>query len=431
VAENLKLSGRLQFTYNVMIGRQQGRNTNAGNALCLDCHTPSSHKGVNCAICHGTHGTGNLYDVRGRLGTPGGYADVTFTSMTAMGGSHGVCTVCHTTTMYHNVTSIAPVDHYDNQVCVDCHPHRTGFPSFTTVWNPVKRWFAGLLATDTAYAKPPAWVTDGTLPPGLANHSIPSQAWENGLKKFKVSFEIVRKAAAQQSSQGAIKDDIIYYYHNDHLGTPCFLTDETGAIVWRREQTPFGVTSFERGTTTENLRFPGQYWDEETGLAQNWHRDYRAGLGRYVEADPIRLAGGVNSYEYSSNNPINWIDPAGLTVQLCCREIEVKGTKGKIAHALGLKHCFIKTDTKEAGMGDFYERKELPSNPYGIPTKITDHTGQSLKSDCHTIKDVDEDCVNRELQIGKYTGEWGWSNNCNTLAKAILNKCTINRPRCH
>jgi RHS repeat-associated protein len=213
--------------------------------------------------------------------------------------------------MYQNITSLSPVGHYDNQICTDCHPHRTGFPSFTKVWNPVRRWFAELLGSDTAYAKPPAWVTDGTLPPGLQNHSLPPQAWENGLRKFKVSFEIVRQAAAQQSSQGAIKDDIIYYYHNDHLGTPCFLTDETGAIVWRREQTPFGVTTFERGTATEPLRFPGQHFDAETGLAQNWHRDYNAGLGRYVESDPIGQWGGLNLYPNANNNPLVWFDING------------------------------------------------------------------------------------------------------------------------
>jgi hypothetical protein len=80
------------------------------------------------------------------------------------------------------------------------------------VFNPIKQWFAELLSADTAYAKPPAWVTDGALPPPLANHSIPAQAWANGLKRFKVSFEIVRQneSSLQQNSQSVIKDDIIY-----------------------------------------------------------------------------------------------------------------------------------------------------------------------------------------------------------------------------
>jgi RHS repeat-associated protein len=114
------------------------------------------------------------------------------------------------------------------------------------------------------------------------------------------------------SGQAEIKDDIITYYHNDHLGTPMFLTDETGAIVWRREQEPFGGTSYLRGGVTENLRFPGQYYDAETGLAQNRHRDYSSRLGRYTEADPIGLSGGVNLYIYGYGNPVSNTDSTGL-----------------------------------------------------------------------------------------------------------------------
>jgi RHS repeat-associated protein len=177
-------------------------------------------------------------------------------------------------------------------------------------------WLTGFVADyiNAIYAKPPAWVTDGTLPPGLQNHSLPEQAWENGLKRFAVHFEIVRQSTSQpQGGQSAIKDDIIYYYHNDHLGTPLFLTDETGSIVWRREQTPFGETSFERGATTENLRFPGQYWDGEKQSSYNYYRDsYTPGLGRYGQADPIGQGGGINPFIYIDNNPSLSIDLYGL-----------------------------------------------------------------------------------------------------------------------
>jgi RHS repeat-associated protein len=60
-----------------------------------------------------------------------------------------------------------------------------------------------------------------------------------------------------------------------------------------------------------NLRFPGQYFDEETGLHYNYFRDYYAGIGRYIEPDPIGLEGGVNLYSYVLNNPVNHIDPDG------------------------------------------------------------------------------------------------------------------------
>jgi RHS repeat-associated protein len=60
------------------------------------------------------------------------------------------------------------------------------------------------------------------------------------------------------------------------------------------------------------LRFAGQYYDQETGLHYNYHRYYDPSLGRYLRADPIGLAGGVNLYAYVLNNPVNWIDPFGL-----------------------------------------------------------------------------------------------------------------------
>lgn len=57
---------------------------------------------------------------------------------------------------------------------------------------------------------------------------------------------------------------------------------------------------------------PGQYWDIETGLSQNWHRDYSNNVGRYLEADPIGLAAGVNLYPYVVGNPLSYIDTRGL-----------------------------------------------------------------------------------------------------------------------
>ncbi len=107
-----------------------------------------------------------------------------------------------------------------------------------------------------------------------------------------------------------------YYYHNDHLGTPQKITSANGAVVWSATYGSFGKATVDPSSTiTNNLRFPGQYYDEETGLHYNFQRYYDAEGGRYLRIDPIGFGGGdVNLYDYVWNAPINWIDPWGLDV---------------------------------------------------------------------------------------------------------------------
>ena len=111
-----------------------------------------------------------------------------------------------------------------------------------------------------------------------------------------------------------------FWYQNDHLGTPHSLTDSLGALVYSCTYNAYGQVQTEtqhqqqeRGLRVEtNLRFQGQYADEETGLFYNLNRYYDPGLGRYLTADPIGLLGGVNQYQYVDGNPINAFDPLGL-----------------------------------------------------------------------------------------------------------------------
>jgi len=103
-----------------------------------------------------------------------------------------------------------------------------------------------------------------------------------------------------------------YYYHNDTLGTPRKMTDSTGAVVWSADYTAYGKATVDSSSTvTNNLRFPGQYFDEETGLCYNLNRYYDPGTGRYTSTDPIGLAVDGNTYRYGYNNPALVVDPHG------------------------------------------------------------------------------------------------------------------------
>jgi RHS repeat-associated protein len=88
------------------------------------------------------------------------------------------------------------------------------------------------------------------------------------------------------------------YYHNDHFGTPQVLTDGNGGIAWKAAYTPFGEAVASIQTVQNSFRFPGQYYDQETGLHYNYFRYYNPKTGRYITPDPIGLEGGINLFAY-------------------------------------------------------------------------------------------------------------------------------------
>ncbi|MEE5054473.1 RHS repeat-associated core domain-containing protein, partial [Pseudomonas alliivorans] len=111
-------------------------------------------------------------------------------------------------------------------------------------------------------------------------------------------------------------ENTLYYFHTDQIGTPLEMTDTDGQIVWQATYKAWG--SLEALTVSEveqNLRFQGQYFDEETGLHYNTFRYYDPEVGRFITQDPIGLLGGLNLYKYTPN-PIRWVDALGWVCEL-------------------------------------------------------------------------------------------------------------------
>lgn len=107
------------------------------------------------------------------------------------------------------------------------------------------------------------------------------------------------------------------FYHCDQVGTPQTMTNIRGECVWEILQDTWGAVSQIKALNQDNpfeqnnLRFQGQYYDQETELHYNRYRYYEPHSARYVSKDPIGLEGGMNTSSYVSD-PNQWIDPKGL-----------------------------------------------------------------------------------------------------------------------
>ena len=105
-----------------------------------------------------------------------------------------------------------------------------------------------------------------------------------------------------------------WWVSTDHLNRPVRMTDAAKATVWQATWKPFGEPQAITGSATLDARFPGQWFQLESGLHQNWWRHYDPTTGRYTQTDPMGFVDGPSLFGYALANPGRYVDKQGLDI---------------------------------------------------------------------------------------------------------------------
>ncbi len=163
----------------------------------------------------------------------------------------------------------------------------------------------------------------------------------------------------------------VHYISSDNLGSPHIITDQANRKVWQWDHAPFGDTKpIEAAGFTYDLRFPGQVHDAESGLSNNFFRDYSPRLGRYAESDPAGLISGVNTYAYVGQNPVWAFDAIGLKWQFTQWNIQEWSKWYGIAHGWNTQAVCHDTCTNvvQDVEGPSFQDRPWVLNLPGVPT---------------------------------------------------------------
>jgi RHS repeat-associated protein len=217
-----------------------------------------------------------------------------------------------------------------------------------------------------------------------------------------------------------------YSVVTDWLGTPAMLMTEAGNLAWKAQLDLYGVPREEKAgieegdRTTNPLRYPGQYYDDETGLSYNRFRYYDPETGRYISEDPTGLGGGLDLHGYV-HNPATWDDPFGL--KKCninkYRQDELADIKppgdGWHMHHIVMEGAFSHWGEEARGFVE-KSREILAKAGYDIQNHANvvwapnaDHSADYAEKVYNTLKDIPNptwDAVHQALQ--DYATSRGW-----------------------
>ncbi len=180
----------------------------------------------------------------------------------------------------------------------------------------------GLLQASYTYDAMGRQVIRTLVASGLTIHSVFDSQGRRIAEYNEATGALIREYVWNEWEPVAvIEGGVVSFVRTDHIARPIFATNASGTKVWTASYLPFGSVHVTTGTPIE-ARFPGQWFQSESGLHQNWMRDYDPTTGRYLQADPLGLVDGASVYGYALQNPGRWTDPRGDAVALVCRRLD-------------------------------------------------------------------------------------------------------------
>jgi len=151
-------------------------------------------------------------------------------------------------------------------------------------------------------------------------HHLLYEQSANGARRNYVWLGDIPLAVVDQTANGTLA--AVYFIETDFTNTPRYLRRASGNLnqpVWHWPIAPYGNTAAQEdpdgdgAKVTFNLRYPGQYYDSESGLHYNHTRFFNPRTGRYLQPDLLKLEGGINVYTYANGNPVHYMDPTGTS----------------------------------------------------------------------------------------------------------------------
>jgi RHS repeat-associated protein len=248
----------------------------------------------------------------------------------------------------------------------------------------------------------------------------------------------------------------LFMVMSDRLGMPMTARDESSNTDWQATYTPYGYTqtltsSGTGGTVTNNIRYPGQYYDHEYTWHYNGFRTFIPTLGRYFEADPIGLAGGLNPYQYANGNPSKFKDISGLLPSdeddetfKERQQIGIDSPEEDLEHGRGIP---LVPNIGPPGLGPFFRcpPPQAPIGRSGSPMKVsegmngpgkvgnlqyTGHAFDEMQSDGFTPSVIENAVTYGTSQPGKEPGTtaiYDSTNNVTVILNSSGDVVTVSR----